>query len=123
MDQVLDCDFLPVVAVGVHPKNTLMMLDIASGKHVVYDGVAANDHLISGHLTRPTVNAGDNVEATLRVPHGLSVGLSDAAITLGQKVHAAPAGKMSSAVTTGKYMGMAWEAVGAGEYFRYRPSF
>lgn len=104
---------------GAHAKHTLMQWSSAGQNYVIATASTSIGKKIAGHLTKATQAAG---KATLRMLNsgGTAIGLAEGAITEGDLVTAAAAGKVESA-GAGVILGVALETVADDEAIEYRP--
>ena len=114
-----DTSEISVEVAGAHAKHLLMQWSTAGGNHIVATADPSVGKNIVGHLTKATQEAGPATVRMLTAP-GTAIGVADGAITEGDRVTAAAAGKVA-ANGAGVLLGVALETVTTGEAVQYRP--
>ena len=110
---------ITVNVAGALAKHLLLQWDSSGDNYIVATADPAIGRKIVGHLTQATQAAG---QATIRMLNasGTAIGVAAGAITEGDTVTAAAAGKVA-ANGAGVALGVALETVTTGESVEYRP--
>lgn len=114
-----DTSEITINVAGAHAKHLLMQWSSSGQNYVVATAATNIGSKIAGHLTKATQAAG---QATLRLINapGTAIGVASGAVSEGDIVTAAAAGKLASA-GAGTKMGVALEDAADGAAFEYRP--
>ena len=120
METKTESGYLNVTVSGAFARNSLLCVNTSTGKYdLAQEATAAA--LIVGHLTEESFADGDKRVVKLLNAPGTHIGYSSEAIALTNTLKADDGGKVGTESGSGAAVGVPLEAVGADEFFEYRP--